>query len=205
MKIVVQLVALSCLISLALADVSHILGHQHPGEGYEHEQHLRTSTPPPPPRPYVFSYTAGRYPNHTDRSHTEVSDGSGTVRGKFAYVDPRNELRTVEYVADQYGFHPALSHEPQDTEAVKLATAKHLDLYHRIAASHQDPTISFQPAAAPVDSAAVAHRKAYHAALFEKIASEHARIGAEREAERAAFEATSEANHLGYDEQHYQH
>lgn len=62
-----------------------------------------------------------------------------------------------------------------------------------------------QPAAAPVDSAAVAHRKAYHAALFEKIASEHARIGAEREAERAAFEATSEANHLGYDEQHYQH
>ena len=37
-----------------------------------------------PPQPYSFSYTAGRYPGHVDRTHSETSDGSGTVRGKYS-------------------------------------------------------------------------------------------------------------------------
>ena len=37
-----------------------------------------------PPQPYSFSYTAGRYPGHVDRTHSETSDGSGTIRGKYS-------------------------------------------------------------------------------------------------------------------------
>lgn len=47
---------------------------------------------------------------------------------------------------------------------------------------------------APNDSAAVAQAKLKHHALFERIAADHARIGAEREAERALFESTSETH-----------
>lgn len=110
--------------SNTFADVIHILDEAEP------------STPPPPPRPYVFSYTAGRYPNHTDRAHSEVSDGSGVVRGAFSYIDPRQQIRSVEYTADKDGFHPILSHpnsEPEQSEAVKQATIKHLNLFNRIA------------------------------------------------------------------------
>lgn len=101
-----------------------------------------TSTLPPPPRPYSFAYQAGRYPGHIDRSHQEVSDGSGTVRGAFTYIDPRQQIRTVEYTADQDGFHPNVmvdgasegeKGEPQETEAVKLAKQRHFEIYNRIA------------------------------------------------------------------------
>lgn len=95
-----------------------------------------TTTHPPPPRPYEFAYTAGRFPGHVDRSHSEVSDGTGVVRGAFSYIDPRQEIRTVEYVADQDGFHPTLDHqleEPQQSEAVKQATIRHFEAYNRIA------------------------------------------------------------------------
>lgn len=44
----------------------------------------------------------------------------------------------------------------------------------------------------PKDSVSVAHAKVRHQQLFDRIAAEHARIGAEREAERALFESTSE-------------
>lgn len=65
-------------LAFASCDVSHLLQEQHlPYETTTSEQ--------PPPRPYVFSYTAGRYPGHTDRQHTEVSDGSGVVRGMFFF------------------------------------------------------------------------------------------------------------------------
>lgn len=30
---------------------------------------------------YAFGYAAGRYPGNIDRTHSEVSDGSGVVRG----------------------------------------------------------------------------------------------------------------------------
>lgn len=47
------------------------------------------------------SYTAGRFPGSIDRAHSEVSDGSGVVRGAFSYIDPRHEIRSVEYTADR--------------------------------------------------------------------------------------------------------
>lgn len=116
--------------SLSTADVVHL-----PSADY-YEDTTTTSTPPPPPHPYAFSYTAGRFRGHIDRSHSEVSDGSGIVHGAFSYIDPRQEIRTVEYTADKNGFHPVLSHpndEPQQSEAVKQATIRHIEQYNRIA------------------------------------------------------------------------
>lgn len=113
--------------SLSSADVSHLTNAHHYDE---------TTTLPPPPRPYAFSYAAGRFSGHIDRTHSEVSDGTGVVRGAFSYIDPRQEIRSVEYVADDKGFHPILSHpsdEPQQSEAVKQATIRHLEQYNRIA------------------------------------------------------------------------
>lgn len=114
--------------SLSSADVSHLTNAQYNDEP--------TSTLPPPPRPYAFSYQAGRFSGHVDRTHSEVSDGSGVVRGAFSYIDPRQEIRSVEYVADKDGFHPILSHQseaPQQSEAVKQATIRHFEQYNRIA------------------------------------------------------------------------
>lgn len=113
--------------SLSSADVVHLSSV---------EYHAETTTQPPPPRPYAFSYTAGRFNDHIDRTHSEVSDGSGVVRGAFSYIDPRQEIRTVEYVADKEGFHPVLSHpieQPKQTEAVKQATIRHIEQFNRIA------------------------------------------------------------------------
>jgi hypothetical protein len=56
--------------------------------------------------------------------------------GMFAYVDPRYQVRTVEYVADANGFHPVLSNPVADTPTVAAAKAQHADLYARIAAEH---------------------------------------------------------------------
>lgn len=122
--------------SLSTCDVSHILSRSS-----EHAEiaHLSTTTPPPPPHPYVFMYTAGRYPGDTDRAHGEVSDGSGVVRGAFSYIDPNKEIRWVEYVADDKGFHPVLSHSSENvkqSEAVKLATLRHFKLFNKIAESN---------------------------------------------------------------------
>lgn len=116
--------------SLSSADVVHL-----PSADY-HDGTTTTTTQPPPPHPYAFSYTAGRFNDHIDRTHSEVSDGSGVVRGAFSYIDPRQEIRTVEYVADKEGFHPILSHpieEPKQSEAVKQATIRHIEQYNRIA------------------------------------------------------------------------
>ena len=77
-----------------------------------------------------------------DRQHSEASDGSGVVTGSFSYVDPRHQLRTVDYYADQNGFHPSLSHVPQpqkQSEAVLRETARHAALYNQIAQSHANP------------------------------------------------------------------
>jgi len=54
----------------------------------------------------------------------------------FAYVDPRYQVRTVEYVADAHGFHPVLSNPVADTPTVAAAKARHADLYARIASEH---------------------------------------------------------------------
>nr|CAD7406457.1 unnamed protein product [Timema cristinae] len=107
------------------------------------------------PQPYSFSYVAGRYPGQVDRQHSETSDGNGVVRGSFAYVDPRHQIRMVEYVADKNGFHPVLSNPVADTPIVAAA-------------------------------------KQHHADLFQRIAEEHARIAAERD----AIDATADPNTL---------
>lgn len=63
--------ALLFCLGLTTADVVHIL------------RKTTTTTEPPPPRPYAFGYAAGRAPGHIDRTHTEVSDGTGVVKGKW--------------------------------------------------------------------------------------------------------------------------
>lgn len=124
--------------SLSSADVSHLTNSQY------YDDSTSTTTPQPPPHPYQFSYQAGRFKGHVDRVHSEVSDGSGVVRGAFSYVDPRQEIRSVEYTADKNGFHPILSHENEaipQTEAVKQATIRHFEQYNRIA--EQNANVSF--------------------------------------------------------------
>lgn len=38
---------------------------------------------PSTPGLYAFGYAAGRFPGNIDRTHSEVSDGSGVVRGSY--------------------------------------------------------------------------------------------------------------------------
>lgn len=160
-----------------------------------------------------------------DRTHAEVSDGTGVIKGAFSYIDPRGELRSVEYVADEHGFYPTLSHEnngPHESDAVKLATQRHFELYNRIAAQHQNPEVIvseffgnlclfsikafgffhffYFKKSGPRETVAVEKAKQKHFTLFEKIAAEHAQIAAQREAERIAFEATSEHPIEEYDQ-----
>ncbi|KAG8222185.1 hypothetical protein J437_LFUL001277 [Ladona fulva] len=62
-----------------------------------------------------------------------------SLQRSFSYVDPRNQVRTVEYVADKEGFHPVLSKvapSVTDTPAVAAAKALHLARWERIAADH---------------------------------------------------------------------
>ncbi|CAG9800796.1 unnamed protein product [Chironomus riparius] len=172
------------IIGLTLADVSHIVD---------------TTPEYNIPNPYSFQYEAGRYPGHVDRTHSEVGDGTGVVRGAFSYVDPRQQVRTVEYVADEQGFHPQLSHPVQDTKAVQLATQRHFALYNKIAARNSDPNY-VEERGQPKETEAVAFAKQKHLDLFEKIAAEHAKIGEEQLAQRLAFEATSIRN----EEEQYQ-
>lgn len=136
----------------------------------------------PPPKPYAFGYAAGRFPGHIDRTHSEVSDGAGTVQGSYSYVDPHQRIRTVDYTADRNGFHPIVSggdeeqHEnvlpPRDTDVVAAAKQRHLAQYANIARTREGRV--------PVDTVAVSQAKQRHLNLFQKIAEEHARIAAER-------------------------
>lgn len=61
------------------------------------------------------------------------------IPGEFSYVDPRNNVRTVQYVADEAGFHPVLNSgvaPVTDTPVVARAKLRHLALKERIAAQH---------------------------------------------------------------------
>ena len=183
-------------MAFAAADVSHLFLEQH-----------TTTTPPPPPHPYQFTYTAGRFNGHIDRTHSEVSDGSGVVRGAFSYVDPRQQIRTVEYVADKTGFYPTLSHEPQQiqqTEAVRKATENHIHLYNRIAERNSHPPSQVSVVSQPRQSEAVAKATQKHLSQFQQIAEEHRRIGEQHEAARIAFEATSIRNDHNVNDDYYQ-
>jgi len=154
------------------------------------------TTPQPPPHPYVFSYAAGRSPGTFDRTHSEVSDGSGVVRGTFSYVDPRQQIRTVEYVADKSGFYPLLSHPvlpPQQSEAVRKATDNHNRLYNQIAEQHAHG--NGEGFFSPSDTKAVAYAKQKHLNAFERIAAEHAQIAEERRIAED-LKATENGDHL---------
>ncbi|XP_060532706.1 larval cuticle protein A2B-like [Cylas formicarius] len=143
-----------------------------------------------PPRPYAFGYAAGRFPGHIDRTHSEVSDGSGIVQGSYSYVDPQYKIRKVDYVADKNGFHPVLNDAPaplpSDTPVVAAAKTRHLVQYNRIANANR---VAPDGVIVPIESQAVHNAKVRHLTLFHKIAEEHARISAQREAERLAHEA----------------
>ncbi|ETN63315.1 cuticular protein 9, RR-1 family [Anopheles darlingi] len=188
----------TCSSAASRRDVAHLRSRQAQQPQQQvilvQEDEYEVTTLPPPPKPYAFTYTAGRAPGHVDRTHSEVSDGNGVVRGSFSYVDPRNQVRTVEYTADKNGFYPVLSHlpqTPQQTEAVARAEQKHYALYAKIAQEHANAHVGVVEPILPKDTVAVAKAKDRHFSLYEKIANEHARIGAEQEAQRLAFEATS--------------
>lgn len=124
--------------------------------------------------------------------------------GKFSYIDPRQKVHTVEYVADKDGFHPYIITPPiQDTQAVAQAKEKHAYLYNRIAAEQQRVALErgqtvnqndyddgsykeeYQPnpnivVEHPRDTPVVQNAKLKHFNLFQRIAEEHARIAAER-------------------------
>lgn len=163
------------------ADVSHLV----------HLQQTELSTLPPPPKPYAFGYAAGRFPGHIDRTHSEVSDGSGVVQGSYSYVDPRFQIRTVEYTADKNGFHPILNHVPEplpiDTPVVAAAKHRHLVQFANIANARQAAP---NTVVVPVDSVAVSRAKDKHFRLYQKIAEEHARLAALQEAEEVKNEGT---------------
>ncbi|KAI5642228.1 insect cuticle protein domain-containing protein [Phthorimaea operculella] len=107
--------------------------------------------------------------------------------GSYSYVDPRQKVRTVDYVADKQGFHPVLSdvppEHPADSESVARAKDRHFQLYQQIAEQHaNNPHPQAADVVAPRQSAAVVAAAAKHAHLFQVIAEQHARIAAEREA-----------------------
>ncbi|EDW00760.1 GH21063 [Drosophila grimshawi] len=180
------ILVVACTLGVARADVSH----------------LNLPTTPVPhahASPYVFSYQAGRAPGHVDHQHTEVSDGSGVIRGAFSYVDPSHQVRTVQYVADENGFHPQLSHKLEDSEAVKAAKQRHFADYNRIAQEHASQHTHGQAshiAAAPQGSAAVIHATQKHLNAFDRIAAEHAAIGRQQEAQRLALAAQSDHSEI---------
>ncbi|XP_043527501.1 uncharacterized protein LOC122537906 [Frieseomelitta varia] len=180
------------LISPCLGDVSHLLSEY---------STTTTTTPPPPPRPYRFQYQAGRYPGNVDRVHQEIGDGSGRVQGSYSFVDPKHKVRTVQYAADETGFHASLINyedtiaQPIDSEAVRLAKEKHFRLYQKIAEANSHGV----PVNLPRDSASVGRAKDKHIQLYQKIAEEHAAIANQREAERLAYEATSAINDVNPD------
>ena len=53
--------------------------------------------------------------------------------GLYTYVDPRQEIRAVEYTADKNGFHPILNiPAARDTPAVIAARSRHLKLFNEV-------------------------------------------------------------------------
>ncbi|XKL64854.1 hypothetical protein PGB90_004940 [Kerria lacca] len=89
------------------------------------------------PHPYSFAFTAGRYPGHIDRTRAEYRDDNGIIRGLYTYIDPRHEIRTVEYTADKDGFHPILNKPAEmDTPAVAAAKSQHFKLFNEVNRLH---------------------------------------------------------------------
>ncbi|CAH1641336.1 unnamed protein product [Spodoptera littoralis] len=130
--------------------------------------------------------------------HHDARAATTSLRS-FSYVDPRQKVRTVDYVADKQGFHPILSHvlpeHPADSESVAQAKNRHYQLYAKIAEEHANPHPEL--ISAPIESQAVAEARAKHAELFRVIAEQHARIAAEREALLREEEEKQQLQELG--------
>lgn len=62
--------------------------------------------------------------------------------GSYSFVDPKNKVRTVQYIVDENGFQPSLINyedvlkQPKDSEAVRREKERHRILYAKIAASN---------------------------------------------------------------------
>lgn len=162
----------------AALEAAHQGRLQRAGEDYESQREEQE-----PPKPYRYAFTAGRFPGDVDRTHAEFGDGTGVVRGQYSYIDPSARIRTVEYIADQNGFHPSLSIPNEDTPVVAKAKEYHAQLYDKIAARNSVPSLAM-----PKDTRTVAAAKSRHADLYERIAADHARIAAERKAANPHYE-----------------
>ncbi|KAI5693791.1 hypothetical protein M8J76_013903 [Diaphorina citri] len=175
-----SLIGVGCLLLISVCQATE-----------SEEDYKKVPEPAEPPKPYRYAFVAGRFPGDIDRTHAEYSDGTGVVRGQYSYIDPSKRIRTVEYVADQNGFHPSLSIPNEDTPVVAQAKQYHAELYDKIAARNLEPS-----RAIPKDTRTVARAKSRHADLYERIAAEHARIAAERRAQNPHYE---EDNNGHYD------
>lgn len=116
-------------------------------------------------------------------------------------MDPRFQIRKVDYTADHQGFHPILNQLPPalpaDSPIVAAAKERHYQQYAAIANSHQAAP---HVVAVPLDSVSVHNAKLKHYNLYQQIAEEHARIGAEQKALELAAAATQEPQ---YENNHY--
>ena len=54
------------------------------------------------PSQYNFQYST-----NDEGGHQREESGHGkVVKGRYSYVDPNGNVRSVRYVADEYGYHP---------------------------------------------------------------------------------------------------
>ncbi|XP_017768470.1 PREDICTED: cuticle protein 19.8 [Nicrophorus vespilloides] len=81
---------------------------------------------------------------------------------------------------------------PRDSAAVAHAKEAHLNRYNAIAEAHR---VVPGQVIVPLNTAAVQRASDKHHNLFVQIAADHARIAAEREAEKLAEEATAQPIH----------
>lgn len=71
---------------------------------------------------YHFEYAVHDPVTGDEKSHNEVSDGYGTVKGTYSLVEPDGSIRVVEYTADDvHGFKAEVKkiqpqHKPSSTE-----------------------------------------------------------------------------------------
>ncbi|UYV79212.1 hypothetical protein LAZ67_17001536 [Cordylochernes scorpioides] len=68
------------------------------------------------PQPYAFGFATGDLGGH---SRSESGTGDGTVSGKYSYVDPNGNLRTVSYRAG-----PGIGFQPSGDISVDRVTAQ---------------------------------------------------------------------------------
>jgi len=115
-----------------------------------------------PPTPYSFAYDTDDEAGTTTRRE-ESGDASGIVRGSYSYRDADGVFRTVEYTADETGFHATVKTnepgtgrneeigDPADTVfEVEPPPQAVVDRYLNAASFVPAPTTVRAPAPAPV-------------------------------------------------------